>query len=115
MLGGITAMDPATGQQAGKHTFDYPSYSGVLATAGGLVFTTTLDGTVWALDDKTLEPLWHFNTGTLSTAPPMTYSAGGKQYVAVLLGANAIARGPLGKTPEAAEIRNTSMLYVFGL
>jgi alcohol dehydrogenase (cytochrome c) len=90
-------------------------YSGVTATAGGVVFTTTAEGTVWALDDTTLKPLWSFNTGSISSAPPMTYSVSGKQYVAVLIGGSFIARDMLNKSPEYKDLQNTSMLYVFGL
>ena len=57
------------------------------------MFTTTVEGTVWALDDTTLKPVWSFNTGSLSSAPPMTYSVNGKQYVAVLIGGSVIAQG----------------------
>ena len=92
-----------------------PVYSGVTATAGGVVFTTTADGTVFALDDITLKPLWSFNTGSLSSAPPMTYSVNGKQYVAVLIGGNAVTRDMLNKSPGYKDVQNTSMLYVFGL
>ena len=45
----------------------------------------------------------------------MTYAVDGKQYVAVIMGGNRIVRGQLGKSPELADIQNTSMLYVFGL
>ena len=55
---------------------------GILATGGGLVFTGTADGSVVALDDETLQELWRFETGTAINAPPMSYDAGGKQYIA---------------------------------
>jgi alcohol dehydrogenase (cytochrome c) len=89
--------------------------SGVTATAGGLVFTTTNDGTVYALDDQSLKPLWSFNTGSFSSAPPMTYSINGKQYVAVLIGGNVQTKDQLNKTPTLKEMQNTSMLFVFSL
>ena len=85
------------------------------ATAGGLVFTDDDRRVVYALDDKTLKALWSFNTGSLNSAPPMTYSVNGKQYVAVLIGANVVAQGCLDKTPEDKDIQNTSMVFVFGL
>jgi alcohol dehydrogenase (cytochrome c) len=113
--GSITAMDPTTGKKVAQQSMDYAIYSGVVATAGGLVFTTTVDGTIYALDDKTLKTLWSFNTGSLSSAPPMTYSVNGKQYIAVLIGGNTIVKGMLAKSPELQDIQNTSMLYVFGL
>jgi alcohol dehydrogenase (cytochrome c) len=45
----------------------------------------------------------------------MTYSINGKEYVAVLIGANVVAQGMLAKTPESKDLQNTSMLFVFGL
>jgi alcohol dehydrogenase (cytochrome c) len=113
--GSVTAMDPTTGKKVAQKSLNYAVYSGVVSTAGGLVFTTTSDGTVYALDDKTLEVLWSFNTGSLSSAPPMTYSVNGKQYVAVLIGGNTVAQGILAKSPELKDLQNTSMLFVFGL
>jgi hypothetical protein len=73
-----------------------------------IVFLVPLSG--YALDDKTLKVLWSFNTGSLNSAPPMTYSVDGKQYVAVLIGANVVAQGMLAKAPEDKDIQNTSML-----
>jgi alcohol dehydrogenase (cytochrome c) len=113
--GSVTIVDPATGKKGAQQSMPHPVYSGVTATAGGVVFTTTLDGTVWALDDVTLKPLWSFNTGSLSSAPPMTYSINGKQYVAVLIGGNKVAQDLLNKTPALKETQSTSMLFVFGL
>jgi len=113
--GSVTAMDPTTGKKVAQQLLDYPVYSGVTSTAGGLLFTTTTNGEVFALDDKTLKPLWSFSTGSLSSAPPMTYAVNGKQYVAVLIGGNTVAQGMLLKSPEMKELQNTSMLFVFGL
>ena len=113
VLGSITAMDPATGQRKGQKMFDYASYSGVLSTAGGLVFTTSIDGTVYALDDKTMDVLWTFNVGTLSQAPPVSYSVNGKQYVAVVTGGRVTSM--LAKSPELSGIKNSTNLVVFGL
>jgi outer membrane protein assembly factor BamB len=60
--------------------------SGVLTTGGGLAFTGYTDGTFAAYDDATLEQLWKMNVGTGLNAPPITFEAGGKQYVAILSG-----------------------------
>ena len=51
-------MDPPTGKKVAQAILDAPNYSGVTATAGGLVFTATTDGVVYALNDKTLKVLW---------------------------------------------------------
>jgi glucose dehydrogenase len=60
----------------------------VLATAGGLVFTGDREGYLIALDARAGKPLWKFQTGGAVIAPPVTYSLGGKQYVAVAAGSS---------------------------
>jgi len=113
--GSLAAMDPTTGKMAGRMSTPHAIQSGVTSTAGGLLFTTTIDGKVWALDDVTLKPLWSFNAGSFSSAPPMTYSVNGKQYMAVLIGGNVQVKGSLDHSPDYKDMQNTSMLYVFGL
>jgi alcohol dehydrogenase (cytochrome c) len=113
--GSVTAMDPATGKKVAQLPTDYAVHSGVTSTAGGLLFTTTADGTIYALDDETLKPLWTFSTGSYSAAPPMTYAVNGKQYVAVLIGADNPIKDVILKRPELKDMQNTSMLYVFSL
>jgi alcohol dehydrogenase (cytochrome c) len=113
--GSVTAMDPSAGKKLAQQTLPHAVYSGVTSTAGGLVFTTTAEGMIYALDDTTLQPLWSFNAGSFSSAPPMTYAVNGKQYVAVLIGGNIIARDMLNKSPGFKDMQNTSMLYVFSL
>jgi alcohol dehydrogenase (cytochrome c) len=113
--GSVSAMDPSTGKKVAQQPMDHAVYSGVTSTAGGLVFTTTTDGTIYALDDETLKPLWSFNAGSFSSAPPMTYAVNGKQYVAVLIGGNNVTRDLLNKTPSMKDMQNTSLLLVFSL
>jgi len=108
-------MDPATGKKVAQLATEHGITSGVTTTAGGLVFTTTTDGTVYALDDETLKPLWSFNSGSFSSAPPITYAVNGKQYVAVLIGGNVQTRDFLNKSPALKDMQNTSMLFVFSL
>ena len=113
--GSVSAMDPTTGKKVAQQSMDHGVTSGVTTTAGGLVFTTTTDGTIYALDDETLKPLWSFNAGSFSSAPPMTYAVNGKQYIAVLIGGNVQTRDLLNKTPALKDLQNTSMLFVFSL
>jgi alcohol dehydrogenase (cytochrome c) len=113
--GSLTAMDPTSGKKAAQMSMPHAIMSGVTTTAGGVVLTTNADGMVYALDDTTLKPLWSFNTGSYSSAPPMTYSINGKQYVAVLIGGNVQTKTILDKTPSHKDMQNTSMLYVFSL
>src|SRR5262249_53536316 len=52
LYGSIKAVDPATGETKARLKLEYPNYSGVLATAGNLVFIGHYDGTFSAHDAK---------------------------------------------------------------
>ena len=108
-------MDPVTGEIKKSVHLGYPNFSGTLATGGGLVFLALLDGTVAAFDDTTLDELWKINVGSGFSAPPMTFEVNGKQYLAIASGLSAPARAKLVNTPELKEMRNATVLYVFGL
>jgi alcohol dehydrogenase (cytochrome c) len=113
---GVVVVDPTTGEVKGRKAFAYPNSAGALATAGGLVFTALLDGTIVALDDRTLEELWSVNVGTGINAPPITYEVGGKQYIAIATGLTRNQTGRIANTPELRNFgRTATMVFVFGL
>jgi alcohol dehydrogenase (cytochrome c) len=80
--GGITAVDVVTNKVLAKVSTPIEIRSGVLATAGGLIFTTLTEGEFVAYNDETLEEMFSFNVGTPLKAPPMTFSINNKQYIA---------------------------------
>jgi hypothetical protein len=49
------------------------------------------------------------------SAPPMTFEAGGKQYVAILTGLSRVSKTRHVFTPELRDMRQQTMLFVFGL
>jgi alcohol dehydrogenase (cytochrome c) len=115
ITGSVTAVDVTTGKVAGKAETPFPMLGGMLATPD-LVFAGQPSGEVFALDAKTLEKRWEFNTGGGVSAPPMTFSVDGKQYVAILVGlGGAWDKWFIDATPELKKIQPGSMLYVFGL
>jgi PQQ-dependent dehydrogenase (methanol/ethanol family) len=67
------------------------NYSGVLSTAGGLVFFGETSGGFAAVDAKTGKYLWHFEAGEPWKASPMTYMVNGRQYIAIASGANILS------------------------
>lgn len=69
---------------------DNPLVGGVLATAGGLVFTGEGNGFLSAFDADSGEALWKFQCGAGVNAPPVTFEVDGVQYLAVAAGGNAI-------------------------
>jgi PQQ-dependent dehydrogenase (methanol/ethanol family) len=62
------------------------NYSGVLSTAGNLVFYGETGGSFAAADAKTGRTLWHFETGQPWKASPITYSVNGRQHIAIASG-----------------------------
>src|SRR5437867_1019891 len=84
--GRLTARDPVSGKIAWEKRYDLIPHSALLSTAGGLVFVGTIDGFVEALDAKTGDRLWRFNNGTSHNGGIVSYSVGGKQYIAVATG-----------------------------
>jgi alcohol dehydrogenase (cytochrome c) len=79
--GSIRALDPRTGEK--KWDFKMVNYteSGVLSTAGDLVFGGGMEGNFVALDAKTGELLWHVNLGGPNASGPISYAVAGKQYI----------------------------------
>jgi alcohol dehydrogenase (cytochrome c) len=79
--GAIRALDPRTGEK--KWDFKMVNYteSGVLSTAGDLVFAGGMEGNFVSLDAKTGELLWHVNLGGPSASGPISYAVDGKQYI----------------------------------
>ena len=63
-----------------------PQTTGVLATAGGVVFAGTLDRAFTAYDDATGKALWRTRLNDVPSSAPISYLANGKQYVAMVVG-----------------------------
>jgi len=62
---------------------------GPISTAGGLVFmAASMDKKIRALDVRTGEELWQAELPYAGMAVPMSYMAGGKQYVVIAAGGN---------------------------
>jgi len=130
--GEFDAWDPVGQHKVWSVKEDLPVWSGALVTAGDVAFYGTMDGWFKAVDAKTGHPLWKFKTGSGIISQPMTYSYGGKQYIAVLSGvggwSGAIVAGGLDARDSSAALgfvnamkdlpqKSTKggMLYVFAL
>ena len=79
--GAIRALDPQTGDKKWEFKMVNNTESGVLSTAGGLVFGGGMDGDFMALDAKTGAPLWHAYLGGPNASGPISYAVDGKQYI----------------------------------
>lgn len=87
--GNIAAVDYNTGAIRWKVKTQQPMIGGILATAGGLVFTGQGNGTFAAYDAANGTELWSFQAGAGVNAPPSSYTVNGKQYIVVAAGGNA--------------------------
>ena len=85
----VRALEPRTGGLRWEFPVDPRTTSGLLSTAGDLVFGGTADGFFFALDARTGEELWHKNIGGRVHAAPMAFAVDGRQHVAIAAG-NAI-------------------------
>jgi glucose dehydrogenase len=89
--GTLTALDlGAGGRVHWQVRTDEPLVGGVLATAGGLVFSGVGKGRFAAFAAGTGRELWSYLCAAGVNAPPVTYEAGGAQLVAVAVGGNAL-------------------------
>jgi alcohol dehydrogenase (cytochrome c) len=85
-IGALRAIDPSSGKIVWEVTNNAPLWGGVLATKGGLVFYGTPEGFLKALDAKTGQEVWKFQTGSGIVAPPVTWEQDGEQYIGVASG-----------------------------
>ncbi len=85
-IGSLKAINPETGDWVWEYKNEAPLWSGVMTTAGGLVFFGTPEGEFIALDDETGEKLWSFQTGSGIVGQPITWEQDGEQYVSVISG-----------------------------
>ena len=85
----LQAIDYKTGKIRWSHAWKSGGATGVLSTAGNLVFTGGSGG-LEALNATTGEALWHARIGTVTNAP-ITYELDGEQHIVVASGNNVVA------------------------
>jgi alcohol dehydrogenase (cytochrome c) len=110
--GKMLAVNAATGEKAWEIESEWPVVSGVLTTAGGLVFWGEATGMLHATDARTGQDVWTHKAPIGLHAPPMTYSVDGKQYVAFPVGWGGWING---FAPELREQPSAHLLLVFAL
>jgi alcohol dehydrogenase (cytochrome c) len=84
--GRIQAIDLETRKTVWTVRQRAPQTSGVLATAGGVVFAGALDRWFTAYDAATGRALWRARLSDVPSAAPISYAVNGKQYVAMVVG-----------------------------
>jgi alcohol dehydrogenase (cytochrome c) len=84
--GELQAIDVSTGKLKWAHKWASPTRSGLLTTAGNLVFSGGVSRDLEALNATTGEALWHAEISRGVSNAPMTYSLDGVQYVVAAAG-----------------------------
>jgi alcohol dehydrogenase (cytochrome c) len=116
-FGRLQAIDIASGDSVWVTRQRAPQTSGVLATAGGLVFAASLDRYFRAYDAEDGRMLWESRLNDVSSSSPISYSVGGRQFIAVPVGQGGFHAGsfvPL--VPELTSPQNRgAAIWVFAL
>jgi alcohol dehydrogenase (cytochrome c) len=112
----VDAWDPITGKRVWSMPYKYVLMASMLTTAGDLVFTGNPEGEFFALDAKSGNKLWSFQTGAGHRGASVSYSVNGRQYIATTTGWQTSVVGGLAVTlfPDQ-DFRQGSTLVVFAL
>ncbi|MCB1775287.1 MAG: PQQ-binding-like beta-propeller repeat protein [Gammaproteobacteria bacterium] len=94
--GTLSAVALDSGELRWQRRMQRPMVGGVLATAGGLIFTGEGTGRFGAYDTDGGDLLWFFDSPYGVNAPPISYRVGGRQFVAVAAGGNRLFGYPTG-------------------
>jgi len=114
LKGHLAAWDPVAQREIWRVQHEHPWNGGLLSTASDLVFQGDALGQFSAYDARTGAKLWSVPTGTGILAPPVTYLAGGEQYVAIEVGwggAFGLAAGELARDAHIAT--NAPRVFAF--
>jgi alcohol dehydrogenase (cytochrome c) len=87
----------------------------VLTTAGGLAFVGDVDRYFKAFDVDTGKVLWQARLGSAVHGYPVTYTANGKQYIAVTTGMGVFKLLTAQQSPEIYQPQGGNAIYVFEL
>jgi alcohol dehydrogenase (cytochrome c) len=115
--GRIEAISVETGRTIWIWETRVPTFAPLLATASGLLFSGSMDRYLRALDTDTGKVIWQARLPSAAIGGAMTYSVGGRQYVAIAVGGPSFGSyNAVGKmVPEVDMAEGSNSIHVFAL
>ena len=111
----LRALDISTGRETWRYSQRAPNAGSALATGGNVVFHGDLNRRIRAHDAETGEVLWETILGSPISGYPVTYKAGGRQYLTVPIGGGSLAFVLRNYAPELETPSGSNMLVTFAL
>ena len=117
-LGEMLVIDVVEGDIMWRHRTESPINTAAISTAGGVMFAGDYDRNVYAYDARTGKVLWQTRLPTSAQGFPVTYLAGGRQYVAIPVGTGGASWAtmvPRDLIPHIRRPNNGNSIHVFAL